>query len=79
MLPATRLLMDALREEETGAPVVSGYEDVARVPRDDPRILTLQMKRKHQMSLIRKMMQDAGYADLARQTNFRTETLEDDQ
>jgi len=79
MHPSTRFLMDALREESEPAAMSSGYEDVVRTPLDDPRIMTLQIRRKHQNSLLRKMLQDAGYADLARQTNFRTETVEDDQ
>lgn len=79
MHPSTRMLMDALSEEgQASLPTGTGYEDVARVPHDDPRLLTMQLRRKHQLGLLRKMLEDAGYGDLARATSFRNERLEDD-
>lgn len=76
MLPHTKALLEALQREEGFEPEVP-RADVVRQPLDDPRILTLHLRKRNQTNLIRRMLQDAGYPDLARMTAFRRESLDD--
>jgi hypothetical protein len=75
MLPQSQLLADALREE-SDPPPVGGELRAERQPSDDPRVLQLVLKRRYHTNLLRRMLQDAGYADLAKMTAFRRERLE---
>jgi len=77
MLPHTRMLMDAMREDSDPPDIAPVREDIAHVSREDPRFYTLALRKKHQTAMLKKMLQDAGYKDLARMTGFRREQMED--
>lgn len=69
MFPATRQAVDRISaRHEPDARIV--YDEVAgHVNQEDlPR---LELKRRYQMQLIRQMLQDAGYAELAQMTRAK--------
>lgn len=45
-------------------------QSTAGIPQDDPRYLSLHLKRKHQTNLLKKMLSEGGYPDLARMTTI---------
>lgn len=78
MYPHTRALLDALSKEETyDAEPVTGPrgDDFAR---GDDKFYQLQLKKKYQTNLLRKMLADAGYDDLAKMTTIRKARFEDE-
>jgi 3-deoxy-D-arabino-heptulosonate 7-phosphate (DAHP) synthase class II len=77
MLPHTRALLEQLQREEGAEPDAVHGELAEHAPLDDPQYMTLKLRKKHQTNLMRRMLQDAGYADLARMTQFRRERLDD--
>lgn len=77
MLPHTRALMDALRDESAYVPELSPRGSVDRQPAGEPQVLQLQLKRKHAANMLKRMLSEAGYGDLAKYTNLKRESLED--
>lgn len=63
MLPATRSLVDRLGQADE--PTIAAMEDPAM---HDDDVLRLELKRRYKMQMIKKILQDAGYEDLARMT-----------
>jgi hypothetical protein len=70
MFPNTQSFIQRLmaEEEPEGSRVAMGaVEDPAM---HDPKILQMQIKRKHQLGMIRKMLEESGYGDLAKMTTL---------
>lgn len=74
MYPHTKLLTDALSEERDLPPNLD--ERAVRIPQDDPRMYSLELRKKRMSGLLKKMLQDSGYGDLAKMTNFHNERME---
>jgi hypothetical protein len=53
---------DEISEEDAG---------IEPATRDDSEYLRLKIKKKHQNHLLRKMLEDGGYKDLAKMANIR--------
>ncbi len=66
MYPHTRLLVDALSSPDE-MPV---EEPAMHDSPDDPKILQLRLKRKYQLGMIKKMLEDGGYGELAKMTTI---------
>ncbi len=76
MYPQSQILLDALRDESD--PPMIAPERAERPASDDPRVLQLVLKRRYHTNILRRMLQDAGYSDLAKMTAFRRERMGDD-
>lgn len=74
MFPHTRYLADQLRGEQE-API--DYTRAERPATSDPRVLQLVMKKRYQTNLLRRMLEDAGYSDLAKMATIRRDRMED--
>lgn len=74
MFPHTRSLLELIRDEQAAQNEPHEYqalqEKASHGSSYDPKILQLKMKRRHQLGLLKKMMEDAGYGDLARMTTI---------
>lgn len=74
MFPATRSLVEYMRESEP-----EFYEEpAAHEDRFDPQVLQLQIKKKRQLEMIKKMLEQGGYEDLARMTTLRRRDFDAD-
>lgn len=62
-----------MEEEPADEPIV---DDVPS--HGDERYLALKLKKKHQMLMLKKMLAEAGYDDLAKMTTISKHDLEDD-
>lgn len=72
MFAHTQKLMDALRDEAGDAPELPELDEGAEpVAPDDPRYLQLQMRRRHMNKLIKQMLEQSGYRELARMSSMR--------
>lgn len=69
MYGSTKQLLDYVMKGQH-EPTFPRPEPAAHVNESDPKVLELRLKRKYQMGLIKKMMQDAGYDDLAKMTTI---------
>lgn len=69
MFPHTRGLIGRLMadEEPEGTTVPFQPDDPAM---HDPKILQMQIKRRHQLGILKKMLEDSGYGDLAKMTTL---------
>ena len=78
MTPQTKWWHELLREQ-TEEPAAADLEDqeMDNIPRDDPRYLQLELKKKHMNNLLKRMLVDGGYDDLARMTTLRRAGVED--
>ncbi len=81
MMPATRRFL-AMMEAQDKPEVPS--EGVAMEPAMhddpyDPHVLQLRMKRKYQLGMIKKMLEDGGYSDLAKMTTVGRKSYEDNE
>jgi hypothetical protein len=74
MYPHTKFLADLLHEERAPPPDLG--DQAVRMPQDDPRVYTMQLKKKRMSGLLKTMLKDAGYGDLSRMTTFHNERLE---
>jgi hypothetical protein len=54
-------------------PDVDLMGDTEREPSDPAEVLRLRLKRRYKMQLIKKILQDAGYDDLAKMTTVKSE------
>jgi hypothetical protein len=61
------------RNEDVGA--LSQLEEQPMDP-EKARYLRLELKRRHKMQLIKKMLEEAGYGDLAKMTTVKSRELE---
>lgn len=78
MYPHSRKLLEELLREEQESPPIEVEADSMRAERGaNPSVLQLQMKRKYHNNILRRMLVDAGYGDLARMSTIRRERLED--
>lgn len=77
MLPFSRALMEALRGESADVPELAPRGSIDRTPYGEPQVLQLQLKRKHAANMLKRMLSEAGYDDLARYTSLNREKLED--
>lgn len=59
-----------------GASITGPVEDPAM--HDEMQVLQLRMKRKHQLGLIRKMLEESGYDDLAKMTTLSRRDFDED-
>lgn len=78
MYPHTRQLLDELIREEADAPPA----DVARAergPESDDRVYQMMLKRRYHSNILRRMLEDAGYKDLARSTTIRRASVEESE
>lgn len=50
----------------------------AHEDRFDPQVLQLQIKKKRQLEMIKRMLSQAGYEDLARMTTLRRREFDAD-
>jgi hypothetical protein len=70
MLRQTRLFQDAVREEEQ-PPMLDDRGEVERIdPRDPGSVLMFKIRKKQQLAVLRRMMADAGYPDVARMASL---------
>lgn len=46
-------------------------------PSAEPQYLQLQLKKKHATALLKRMLAEGGYGDLARMTNIRRGSIEE--
>ena len=77
MLPATRMLADYLKSQ---SPEPEMYEEPAsHMDRFDPKVLELQVKKRRQLQMIKQMLENAGYTDLAAMTNLRRSSLDTEE
>lgn len=67
-LPQTRWFDELLEGEQTTPDVDEALEGV---PEDDPRYLMLQIKKKHRNNILKRMLAEGGYPELARMTSLR--------
>ncbi len=78
MTPSTKALMDYLRGSgDTVEPELPMEQD----PADDITTLTLQLKKKRHQMMLKKMLNDAGYGDLAAMTSIGKDhyTVDDEE
>lgn len=75
MLPHTRALVSRLMEEPEDRLSVDIPEPAMH---EDPQILQLRMKRKYQLGMIKKMLEDSGYGDLAKMTTLSKRDYNED-
>lgn len=76
MLPQTRGLIELLRENDGPDDFVPDRSEPAA--HLDPRTLQLQIRKKHQMGILKKMLEDAGYGDLAKMTTISKRDYDED-
>ncbi len=69
MLPHTRMFLDAVREEQE-PPMLEERGEAVR-DMDPGNILVMKARKKQQLAILKRMMADAGYADLARMTSLQ--------
>lgn len=75
--PASRGLVAMLRgESQQQEPEGFGPEEPPP-PEDDPRYLMFKMRRKRQNALLKQMLVDAGYGDLAKMSAISRDEIED--
>jgi len=73
MLPATRNFIEMMRENRKGDDIPSdgiAMEPAVHEDQYDPKILQLRLKRKYQLGMIKKMLEEGGYGDLAKMTTI---------
>jgi hypothetical protein len=69
MYPHTRKLIDMLGGPEP-AEEVPDMEPAVHEDDMDPKILQLRLKKKYQLGMIKKMLEEGGYGDLAKMTTI---------
>lgn len=68
MLPVTRQMMGRMRPGSEPDSRLE-YDEVASHSPDD--LMRLELKRRYKLKLIREMLQDAGYDELAQMTRAK--------
>lgn len=75
MTPSSRALYDFLRDDgRTDEPEVADVESD-----EDPEVrhmMALHLKKKRQQMMLKRMMADSGYADLAKMVNIGKDSYE---
>ena len=79
MMPHTDWFWDLLGEQRghEASPQELGVSDDVGVPADDPAYFALKLKRKNQTNMLKRMLVDAGYGDLASKTTIGRVSAED--
>lgn len=72
-LPQTRKAMEYFREGNEPEQALAMMDDDQPSHADNAEILQLKLKRRYRMQLIKQMLQDAGYGDLAQMTQVKAE------
>ncbi len=75
--PVGRGVLDLLREDDLEAPEYE-REQAEHLSPDDPRFAMLKMKRKRQQAMMRQMLINAGYGDLAKMATISRDTIDDE-
>lgn len=60
----------------------AGHEPVnplAPMEHGDEKVLALRMKKKYQLGLLRQMLEQGGYGDLAKMSSFTKRDIDDDE
>ena len=70
MLPATKKLADYFMSGNP-EPDLPQAEPAFHQEKFDPKYLQLQLKRRRQMEMVKRMLEDAGYDDLAKMATLR--------
>lgn len=83
MLPEAMRAAEALKERKRqemarALPNASELDDDGEMHGAEPHTYSLQIKRKRMNGILKKMMIDAGYDDLARMTSVRSERVDDE-
>lgn len=82
LFPHTRKIAELLRgsvADQVPEAELSELADAAdRQPASDTYMLRLGLRKKRQMQLLKQMLAENGYPDLARMSNVRRERIEDD-
>ncbi len=69
-MPATKKLMELMRKEGPEDEVEDSYHEPAMAEDDyNQKLLQIRLKRKYQLGMIKKMLEEGGYGDLAKMTN----------
>lgn len=66
MYPHTRKMLEMLGEPEE----VPDMEPAVHDDNMDPKVLQLRLKKKYQLGMIKKMLEEGGYEDLAKMTTI---------
>jgi len=75
-LPATRALVDFLRDDGRGEePDINPYIEEVADPETRKRMV-MAMKRRYQERMMQNMLKNAGYSDLASKVRIKSEDYE---
>lgn len=76
MFPHTRKLVETMMQNDAPerSPMWPSEEPAMH---DDPRVLQLQLKRRYQMGMLKKMLEESGYGDLAKMTTLSKRDFDD--
>lgn len=77
MMPSTKALIEYLRDDGRMEEPESGYEPSEDSP-ETRQIMQMQLKKKRQQLMIKKMLAESGYADLAKMVNIGKHSYEVD-
>lgn len=78
MFTGAKSLLELLADENPVDEPVLREEPAAHGDSHDPRILQLRLKRKYQMGMIRKMLEEGGYKDLAKIASISKRDYDED-
>ncbi len=70
MMPATRKLIEMMGSRPDVESEGVAMEPAVHEDDYDPKILQLRLKRKYQLGMIKKMLEEGGYGDLAKMTTI---------
>lgn len=75
MTPSTRALIDYMRDDgRTDEPDMQGLVDDE--PEATREMMALQIKKKRHQMMLKEMLANSGYGDLAKMVNIRREKYE---
>lgn len=75
MYPHTRKLFEMLSEPDP-AEEVPDMDPAVHEDASDPRILQIRLKKKYQLGMIKKMLEEGGYSDLAKMTTLNKKSYD---
>lgn len=84
MLPSTKALYEYLRDDDRGEQPEGGYEPESGYEdpgENDPEIrqhYMMKLKKKRQQMMLKQMLADSGYGDLAKMVTIGKENYEVD-
>lgn len=82
LMPHTRAIVDFLRADQAPEREMDHLETANaadRMPASDQFMFRLAMKKKRQQQMLKQMLEDAGYSDLARMATIRRENISEDE